>query len=282
MVAYKQVWQVVRCLFIWGWIFLSVIACQEKPVSDIHKTSLGEEAVQSKSNETRNQAESLPLLTTQNAQKVLGQYAKTQVSNHVSLETRLGTMVIRLYDQTPLHRANFLQLVARGYYDGTVFHRVVKDMIIQGGNLDDPVIRKKKNAIGKYFVPAEFKPAQYIHKKGAIASPRHDENNPEMLSSPFEFYIVQGAPVPPAIAQALGRENGLTYSATQIQTYATLGGLPHLDNKYTVFGEVVEGLEVIDRIAALEVDKSDDWPLEDVVIQARLLPADYKPKAKLP
>ncbi|NJL12512.1 MAG: peptidylprolyl isomerase [Microscillaceae bacterium] len=150
MIAYKQDWLLAEYLpIIWGWIFLSVIACQEKPASDIPKSILTEEAeaAPSKANETRNQAESLPLLTTQNAQEVLSQYAKTQVSNYVSLETRLGTMIIRLYEHTPLHRANFLQLVARGYYDGTVFHRVVKDMIIQGGNLDDPVIRKKKTPL---------------------------------------------------------------------------------------------------------------------------------------
>ncbi|MEO1654530.1 MAG: peptidylprolyl isomerase [Bacteroidota bacterium] len=213
----------------------------------------------------------LPRLTNENVRDILIDFGKKNPETQVLMKTRLGDMKIRLYDETPIHRANFLQLVKRGYYEGTVFHRVVKDLIIQGGNLDNPIIRTKKNQVGFYRVPAEIKPQLFIHKKGALASPRRDEENPEKRSNPFEFYIVQGGKVEPPIAQALGQQNGVTYNHQQLQTYALSGGLPHLDGKYTVFGEVIEGLEVIEKIAALPVDESDNWPFDDVVISVEVL-----------
>ena len=214
---------------------------------------------------------SLPKITNKNVKKVLGDFAEKNPETLVLMSTRLGDMKIKLYEGTPYHRANFLQLVKRGYYEGTVFHRVVKDLIIQGGNLDDPMIKRKKNEVGFYRVPAEFNVAQYFHKKGVLASPRRDEENPQKMSNPFEFYIVQGTPLQAAVVQALGQQNSINYTPAQVQTYATLGGLPHLDGKYTVFGEVIEGLEVIDSIASVEVDKSDDWPFEDVEISVKVI-----------
>lgn len=213
----------------------------------------------------------LPKLSKENAPALLAKFGEEHPETKVLLKTKLGNLTIKLYEDTPLHRANFLQLVKRNFYQGTVFHRVVKDMIIQGGNLDKPIIKQKKNAIGAYLVPAELMPTKYIHKKGALASPRHEENNPDKKSSPFEFYIVQGIPQNPSVTQALGAQNKVTYSAAQIQLYATLGGLPHLDGNYTVFGEVIEGLEVIDKIAQVKVDESDHWPLEDIFIEMEVI-----------
>ncbi len=258
-----------------GCIFLCLLisACQGNEGSQ-SSTSLTVEdkAVSEQPSSTKKvKSVELPKLTKENAPELLAQFGKEHPETLVRLKTRLGNLTIKLYEDTPLHRANFLQLVKRDFYKGTVFHRVVKDMIIQGGNLDRPIIKQKKNAIGAYLVPAELMPAKYIHKKGALASPRHEENNPDKKSSPFEFYIVQGIPQSPVVTQALGAQNKVTYSAAQIQLYASLGGLPHLDGNYTVFGEVIEGLEIIDKIAQVKVDESDHWPLEDIFIEMEVI-----------
>ncbi len=256
-------------------IFLCLLmsACQSSESSQRNTSlSVEDKATTEQSTPTKKEKTvELPKLTKENASELLAQFGKEHPETLVLLKTKLGNLTIKLYEDTPLHRANFLQLVKRDFYEGTVFHRVVKDMIIQGGNLDKPIIKQKKNAIGAYLVPAELMPTKYIHKKGAIASPRHEENNPNKKSSPFEFYIVQGISQNPSITQALGAQNKVTYSAAQIQLYATLGGLPHLDGNYTVFGEVVEGLEVIDKIAQVKVDESDHWPFEDIFIEMEVI-----------
>lgn len=215
----------------------------------------------------------LPKITQDNVNEILSKFGKENPETLVLMKTRLGDVKFRLYEGTPLHRANFIQLVKRSFYEGTVFHRVVKGLIVQGGNLDDPIIKKRKKSIGKYRVPAEFQPNQYYHKRGALASPRIDQGNPEKRSNPYEFYIVQGNPQPANTAQLLANESGggVTYQAEQLQVYNTIGGLPHLDGLYTVFGEVVEGMDVIDKISEVEVDKSDNWPFEDIEISMEVL-----------
>lgn len=213
-------------------------------------------------------ASTLPRITQKTARQILEKFGEANPETLVEIQTNLGNMKIRLYEGTPLHRANFLQLAKRGFYEGTVFHRVVKDMIIQGGNLDDLMLKKRKQNVGSYRVPAEMKPQQFFHKKGAIASPRIDENNPQKRSNAFEFYIVQGSKHSPAQVQGIAQISKLQYLPAQVQTYQNLGGLPHLDGHYTVFGEVVEGLEIVDKIAGVEVDPSDNWPRKDVVIKA--------------
>ncbi len=259
------------CYLFWGIFFCASWQCSGKKTSNGSNSGLITSESSPDSIPEASETINLPRITSENVQEVLTKFGKAHPETKILLKTRLGDMTIRLYEGTPLHRANFLQLVKRDYYNGTVFHRVVKDLVIQGGNLDNPSIRRKKNEIGFYRVPAEFKPQQYYHKRGALASPRRDEENPEKRSNPFEFYIVQGSPLQPAVVQALGAQNQVTYRPEQVQTYASIGGLPHLDGKYTVFGEVVEGLEVIDKIAELEVDDDDSWPFEDVFIQMEVL-----------
>ncbi|MCU0444023.1 MAG: peptidylprolyl isomerase [Microscillaceae bacterium] len=210
-------------------------------------------------------------LSTKNAREVLGKFAKKHPETLVLVSTSMGDMKIKLYEDTPLHRANFLQLVKRGYYNFTVFHRVVKGLAIQGGNNDDPMVKKKRKETGSYLVPAEIMFPKYFHKKGALGSPRQEENNPDKLSTPFEFYIVEGTKMSPGQLNMLGIQNQVQFTPEQIQYYSTIGGAPHLDNKYTVFGEVIEGLEVIDKIANVKIDAKDSWPLEDVTITMKVI-----------
>ena len=197
----------------------------------------------------------------------------------VLMQTTMGDMVIRLSDSTPLHRDNFLKLVKVGYYDSLLFHRVIKNFMIQGG---DP--NSKRAEAGKplgdggpgYTVPAEFRKTLF-HKKGALAAARTGDNiNPSKASSGSQFYIAQGKVFTDAGLDSVEtfRLNGRKIPAEQREVYKTIGGVPHLDQGYTVYGEVVKGLEVIDKIAAVQTSRGQDRdrPLQDVrIIKAKLI-----------
>ncbi|RPI46707.1 MAG: peptidylprolyl isomerase [Bacteroidetes bacterium] len=202
-----------------------------------------------------------------------GQTGKEESRRRILLETTMGNMVIELYNETPLHRDNMLKLAGEGFYDKQLFHRVIKEFMIQGG---DPhsVRADRGQRLGTggpgYTVAAEINPS-LIHKKGALAAARQgDQVNPEKRSSGSQFYIVQGRVFTRSELELLaGRGMGpFTDQATGI--YTTSGGTPHLDGSYTVFGEVVEGLEVIDRLASVPTD-ANDRPLEDVVYSITIL-----------
>ncbi|OUJ72551.1 peptidylprolyl isomerase [Hymenobacter crusticola] len=204
----------------------------------------------------------LTTLTDSNAAPLLLAYLKQYPASEVILHTRLGNMRIKLYDDTPIHKANFLLLSRKGVFDETVFNRVVKDLVIQGGRSDHRTIR-----ITKYHLPPEVRPAHF-HKHGALGMARYDdEQNPGRLSSNNDFYIVHGKKMAPAMAQAM---SGRKLTPAQLKAYQTDGGVPALDGKYTVFGEVVEGLEVIDKIANEPVD-AYSWPKKDVDIKVEVV-----------
>ncbi len=242
----------------------------------------------------------------------------------LKMETSMGDMTIMLYDETPKHKENFLKLANEGYYDGMLFHRVIKDFMIQAGDPDSKTATKGQ-ALGSggpgYTVEAEFNP-KLFHKKGALSAARTgDQTNPEKRSSGSQFYVVQGVkytdeqlnvmdeqskmnqlmpfireyiqnPDNAEISKQIQEKNnardreGLDslimvvselvskehreikatkLSDKQRELYKTVGGTPHLDGAYTVFGEVLEGLEILDKIAAVQTDKGDR-PIEDVKI----------------
>jgi cyclophilin family peptidyl-prolyl cis-trans isomerase len=187
----------------------------------------------------------------------------------VLIETSMGRIQIRLSDSTPLHRDNFLKLVKMGYYENILFHRVIKNFMIQAGDPDSrnaPAGKPLGNGGPGYTVPAEFRPTLF-HKKGVIAAAR--DNNPEKASSASQFYLTQGKVFTEAGLDSV-ETNRLKRKipADQRQVYTTLGGVPHLDQNYTVFGEVVSGIEVVDAIADVPTSKGADRdrPLSDVVI----------------
>lgn len=188
----------------------------------------------------------------------------------VKISTIHGDMLVRLYENTPLHRANFIKLAQEGYFDGTIFHRVIGSFMIQGGDPDskNPQPGAQYGMGGpSYTIPAEFR-AEYIHKKGALAAAR--TNNPEKASSGSQFYIVQGQKIPAAQLTQMGGQTGVRYTPEQTQAYANLGGTPFLDMQYTVFGEVIEGLDVIDKIAA-ETTMPGDRPKKDIVMKVSVV-----------
>lgn len=236
----------------------------------------------------------------------------------VKIQTSLGDITVRLYDETPLHRDNFLKLAKDGFYDGTLFHRVIKNFMVQGGDPESkgaPAGKQLGTGGPGYNVQAEILP-QFCHKRGALAAARQgDEVNPERQSSGSQFYIVWGQVYNDGqmkqmqkqlqmqaeqqtfnslvakhrkeimdmrrnrdqaglmdlqndlIAQtkALMAENPVALTPEQIEAYTTVGGTPHLDNQYTVFGEVIEGLDVVGRIQEVET-RPGDRPKEDVQI----------------
>ncbi len=187
------------------------------------------------------------------------------MTKFVEVKTDYGTMKIGLYDETPQHRDNFLKLAADGFYDGTLFHRVIKDFMIQGGDPDSKSAPADQ-ALGagglKYTVPAEFDSKLY-HKKGTLCAAR--TSNPEKASSSCQFYIVQGSKQTDDMLNQLESRLSIKYSPEQREVYKTVGGTPFLDQNYTVYGEVVEGMEVIDKIAAVATNKSlGDRPVKDV------------------
>ena len=191
----------------------------------------------------------------------------------VEIETDFGNMTVLLYNSTPKHRDNFIKLVEEGFYNDLLFHRVIDGFMIQGG---DP---KSKNAkptarLGMggpgYTVPAEFVDS-LVHVKGALCAARQgDQVNPEKRSSGSQFYIVQGRTMTEEELNILGNRKGIQYTKDQREAYVNYGGTPFLDRNYTVFGRVVEGLDVIDKIAAVET-QSGDRPKKDVKMKMRVI-----------
>ncbi|MBC7537022.1 MAG: peptidylprolyl isomerase [Ferruginibacter sp.] len=190
----------------------------------------------------------------------------------VKIVTDSGTMIVKLYDSTPLHRDNFVKLVKQGFYDSLLFHRVIAGFMIQGG---DPL---SKNAPARTMlgngggdmqrIPAEFRP-YLIHKRGALAAAR--DGNPQKASSACQFYIVHGRPSSDAELNQLELGKGIKYTEEQKNIYKTIGGTAMLDMDYTVFGEVESGLEVIDKIASVAKDGSNR-PFGDVRMHMEVLP----------
>jgi len=208
---------------------------------------------------------SLDSLSNQNIVQVLTDYGQRYPGSDLVVRTRLGNISLRLYDDTPLHRANFLLLTRKKFFDETGFYRIVKDFVIQGGDDDD-----RKMTLSSYKVPQERKP-EHFHKRGALAMARYgDERNPTQGSSPNAFYIVQGKVYSDAELDAIEQQNKITFTAGQRQAYKTVGGAASLDGAYTVFGEVTDGLDVVKKIADLPVD-AQKWPLEEVMMKVEVV-----------
>jgi cyclophilin family peptidyl-prolyl cis-trans isomerase len=191
---------------------------------------------------------------------------------YLKISTGQGEIFIRLYDETPKHRDNFLKLVKDKQLNNTLFHRVIKDFMIQGGDPDSKTAGKGQMLGGGdlgYKVDAEFVDSLF-HKRGALGAAR--DGNPQKASSASQFYIVQGKKYTDAELEALEqyRLEGRTIPAAQKQVYKTIGGTPFLDQSYTVFGEVVKGMEVVDKISQEKTDRYDR-PEEDIKMQVQLL-----------
>jgi cyclophilin family peptidyl-prolyl cis-trans isomerase len=187
----------------------------------------------------------------------------------IEIETDMGNIEVQLYAGTPKHRDNFVKLVKEGFYSGTLFHRVINTFMIQAG---DPDSKGAKSGIvlgnggPGYNVPAELE-ADYYHTKGALAAARMpDQVNPKKESSGSQFYIVQGSKVTDQLLDKIESMYGFKYTDAQRELYKKVGGTPHLDKNYTIFGQVISGMEVVEKIAAVRTD-ANNRPGEDIKIK---------------
>ena len=177
-----------------------------------------------------------PKLSDKNAMEFFLEYEKANKENKVRIFTDFGNIDILLFDKTKFHRANFIFLTKQNYFEGTQFYRVINNFVIQGGNSDDRRIGRKRAHIGRYLLPTDTKRG-FKHDRGVISMPSSDIENPYKLASPYEFFIVQQP-----------------------------GGAYYLDGDYTIFGKVIKGMDVVDKIATVETDEAD-WPLQNVYIR---------------
>ncbi len=220
-------------------VCLLVLNCEDKQtrqnktksvidtIQKVEKTTKSEDSIIESSRE-------FPKLTDQNAMDFFLQYDKKNKENKVRITTDFGEIDILLFDETKFHRSNFIFLTKQNYFDGTQFHRVVNNFIIQGGNSDEKEIAKRRFYIGKYLLPTDTK-HNFRHNRGVISMPSSEIENPHKLASPYEFFIVQKDAF-------------------------------HLDGNYTIFGKVIKGLEVVDKIAAQPTDNAE-WPLHNIYIR---------------
>ena len=175
------------------------------------------------------------ILTDDNVIDFLFKYEKNNKENNVRIYTSVGNIDIMLFNNTPYHRSNFIYLTKKKYFDGTQFYRVINDFVVQAGNSDNVKISKKRKEIGKYLLPNDFNKG-HTHIRGTVSMPSSSLDNPYKMASPFEFFIVQKK-----------------------------DGAHHLNGNYTIFGKVVDGMEIVDQIASLPTDNRD-WPLDNVYI----------------
>ncbi|WP_183562467.1 peptidylprolyl isomerase [Mucilaginibacter sp. SP1R1] len=199
-------------------------------------------------------------------------FAKPPKNQYVRIKTSYGDCIIRLYNETPLHRDNFIKLAKKGFYNGTLFHRVIQNFMIQGGDPDSkkaiPELELGDGDVG-YTIPAEFRDSLF-HKRGVLAAARDD--NPKKASSGCQFYITEGKRFTDGKLDTLEktRLKGRKIPAWQREWYKSVGGVPHLDQNYTVYGEVISGIDMVDRIAAVKKDDCDR-PLADVPMTVEIL-----------
>ncbi len=192
--------------------------------------------------------------------------------SYVRIKSDKGECIVMLYNQTPKHRDNFLKLAREGCYNGTLFHRVIKDFMVQGGDPDSKTA-KTGQQLGEgdlgYRVDAEFCD-NLFHKKGALAAAR--DNNPEKSSSASQFYLVQGKKYTDEELDRMetGRLKGAKIPANQREIYKTIGGVPFLDQSYTVYGEIVKGLEMVDSIIVVKT-AAGDRPVENISMEVSVL-----------
>lgn len=215
-----------------------LLGCEDKQTSKEKVPVANQSKIEKKdTKKSKKQEREFPKLTDKNALSFFLDYDKKHKEDKVRISTDFGTIDIQLYQKTKYHRSNFIFLTKRKYFNNTQFYRVVNNFVIQGGSSDGMNIAKRRRKIGRYLLPPDTKNG-YTHKRGAVSMPSSEIENAYKLASPYQFFIVQRK-----------------------------GGAAYLDNDYTVFGEVISGMDVVDKIAAVKTDEGE-WPLENVYIRS--------------
>jgi len=259
-----------------------VWSCQSEPkksvpagplISNVDKKKIENQEVDSaviKSNP--NYVDPKTLINNENVSEKLTRFGEENPETKVKIVTKLGSIKIRLFKDTPLHRANFIMLIKKNYFDSTLFYRVINNFMIQGGNSDRDNTANKMRKIGSYQVPEEIK---HIHKRGALAMAVQDqwdvpEDRRHKNSSPYNFYIVQQKPLSDSYMDKMEERYKITIDESKRKIYRKYGGVPHLDGNFTVFGEVYSGMSVVDKIANASTD-AYDRPREDIFLSIEII-----------
>ena len=217
-------------------------SCQKKETTPIKEISKKKSVIDTPVKVKKNTSiiQEFDTISRKNTIEFLTAYGKENPETEVLIETRLGDIKIRLYRDTPIHRASFIFLTKVGYFSTTCVHRIVQDFVVQGGNSEQPKTRRFRSKYQSYTIPEEFRKNRK-HKYGALAAARDWDNNPNKRSTPFEFYFVQDK-----------------------------NGSYHLDGEHTVFGEIISGFDTLEKIALVEIG-NDEWPVEDVFFKVSVI-----------
>jgi peptidyl-prolyl cis-trans isomerase A (cyclophilin A) len=213
--------------------------------------------------------EDLPRLTQENHERILKKYWQENPERIIRITTNLGHFDIRLFEETPIHSASFLMLVKRGYFNETLITRVVPQFVVQGGTTDLEETEMKRLAIGNYQLKPEFN-SSLIHKKGCLSAARNYIDNPNKLSAPYNFFIVVGRPFKHTELVMIARNHNMVIQEWAQDVYQDIGGAPHLDGEHTLFGEVIAGIEVVEKMNKVAIDERE-WPLEEIVVNMEVL-----------
>ena len=236
----QRIYLFILYIFFFGFISCDKESKKELPKKEVIPVIKKEEVVKTTIKQKEVIKKDWDSISPNNVVEFLTAYGKANKETIVLIKTKYGNIKLRLYNDTPLHRANFIFLAKAEYFDTTIFYRVLEDFVIQGGNSENIEMMKYRRRYKNYRLPSEFR-SNRTHKFGALAAARRWQNNPSKKSNPFEFYIIQKK-----------------------------DGAHHLDNEHTVFGEVISGYTAINKIAKLETS-TDEWPYEDVHMKVEVL-----------
>ena len=214
------------------------------------------------------------LINNDNVMEKLTVFGNSNLETKVRIKTKYGSIKIKLFKDTPLHRANFIMLIKKGYFDSTLFYRTIENFMIQGGNSDTDAVGERMKNIGFYTIPEEMK-AHHIHRRGAIAMAVRDQSDRPVEkrhrnSSAYNFYIIQKGPLSNSYMDKIEKRYKISIPKKNKAIYKEIGGNPHLDNKYTVFGEVYSGFNTIEKISKVLVDASDR-PKKDIFLTIEII-----------
>ena len=221
-------------IFVFLFFICALLSCEGKKSKTIKTQKSNSTSITKKTRPEKKEPNFL--LNDANVMEFLLDYDQKHKEDTVRITTDFGTIDVQLFEETKFHRSNFIYLIKKQYFDGTQFYRVIQNFVIQGGNSDDRETSLKRRKIGKYLLPNDYDKG-FKHHRGMLSMPSKNVENPYKKASPFEFFIVQQQ-----------------------------GGAHHLDGDYTIFGKVILGMEVVDKIAAVPTDASD-WPLQNVFIR---------------
>lgn len=248
-------------------LFLLIAGCEnDKKTPPVKTKQLPKKEVVKKKKEPVKEEQQPDLISDDNVKEKLLAYGKENPETVVDIFTSYGKVRVRLYKDTPLHRANFIMLAKKGFFKGSIFTRAVQNFIAQGGGTYNEKQVEVKKSIGSYSIPSEISKKRF-HKRGTIGAARGYLNNPDKRSDPYAFYLVEGMKYPKEMLEHYEMKNNYSYSEKQVEYYTKNPGAAHIDGEHTVFGEIISGYEVVPKITIVETD-SREWPRVDIYIDS--------------